>query len=97
MRAWLFLLGGMIVWTVQFFSLYTIASVFGSSSFARILTVLITLVCLVADAALLMLAMRSIRGGGKDRAGRWIASLAALTAAISFIAVVWQGLPALLA
>ena len=96
MRTWLFLLGGMIVWTVQFFSLYAVASVFGSSALARLLTVLITLPCLAIDAGLLIRAMRVARGAGKDEVSRWIASLAGLTAAVSFVAVFWQGLPALL-
>lgn len=97
MRAWAFMLGGLIVWTVHFFSIYIVASIFLTSDVARILTVLITLACLAADGVLLTSALRLLRGGGTDEAGRWNISLAALAAAISLVAVAWQGLPALLA
>lgn len=97
MRAWAFLLGGMIVWTVHFFSLYIVASIFLTSTLARILVGLITLACLAADGVLLARALRASRGELADEAGRWNVSLAALAAAISLVAVAWQGLPALLA
>lgn len=94
MRAWAFMLGGMIVWTVHFFSLYIVASIFLTTPLSRMLTGLITLTCFAANGALLARALRSPNG---DEANRWINSLAALTAAISLVAVAWQGLPALLA
>ena len=97
MRAWAFMLGGMVVWTVQFFALYIVASIFLTSTISRVLAVLITLACLAADGALLARAMRLLRGGSVDEPARWRASLAALIAAISLVAVTWQGLPALLA
>jgi hypothetical protein len=95
MRAWAIMLGGLIVWTVHFFSLYVIASVFLTTTTARILTLLATLACLVAAAMILVAALRAHRGTD-DPVSRWIASLAALGAAIALVAVVWQGLPALL-
>lgn len=97
MRAWAFMLGGMIVWTVHFFALYIVASVFLTSTISRVLTGLITLACLAAAALLLVRATRANRGGGKDAFARWQAYLAALTAALALVAVVWQGLPAFLA
>ncbi|RHW16445.1 hypothetical protein D1610_15165 [Sphingomonas gilva] len=95
MRAWLLLLGGLIVWAVHFFGLYIVASVFLTTDTARMLALLVTLACLIADAMLLAAAMRANRAAD-DGTRRWIASLAALGAAISLVAVIWQGLPALL-
>lgn len=95
MRAWLFLVGGMIVWAAQFFTLYAIASVLGSSGVARVLTGVATLAALAADAVLLRGALAARHDD--DPVRRWHASFAALLAAISLVAVAWQGLPALLA
>ena len=97
MRVWAFMLGGMIVWTVHFFALYIVASIFLTTPLSRILTGLITLACLAADGVLLAWAARLLRGGGSDQFGRWQLRLAALMAAVSLVAVFWQGLPALLA
>jgi hypothetical protein len=58
------MLGGMIVWTAHFFSLYAVASILGSSMPARLLTVLITLPCLLADGALLTRALRAFGSNG---------------------------------
>jgi hypothetical protein len=91
------MLGGLIVWTVHFFSLYIIASIFLTTTPARILALAMTLACLGADGWLLSRALGKLRGDGADEAGRWNVSLAALAAAISLVAVAWQGLPALLA
>ena len=89
MRAWLIMLGGMIVWTAHFFALYALASVFGSGATARLGTALVTLACLAADLALLKLCLRLIRRD-RDLQG----SLGAFGAALSIVAVLWQGLPA---
>ena len=43
MRAWLFILGGLIVWTVHFFGLYVLASVFPDMAIARVLAGFLTL------------------------------------------------------
>ena len=96
MRAWAFMLGGMIVWAVHFFALYTIASVFLTTPTARFLTILVTLLCLAADGGLLALALKARRETG-DGPAHWAVTLAALMRAISLVAVLWQGLPALLA
>ena len=96
MRAWAFMLGGMIVWAVHFFALYIVASVFLTTPLARVLTLLVTLACLAADGALLWLALKARRETA-DSPARWAITLAALLAALSIVAVFWQGLPALLA
>jgi len=91
------MLGGLIVWTVHFFSIYIIASILLTSNVARILTLLVTLGCLTMDGVLLARALRHSRSASMDEFGRWNVSLAALAAAISMVAVAWQGLPAVLA
>ena len=96
MRTWALLLGGMIVWTVHFFTIYGIASIFLTSTLSRVLTLLVTAACLAADALLLWWAIRDLRGSGSDEFSRWLRRLAALIAASSLIAVLWQGLPAIL-
>lgn len=96
MRAWALFLGGLIVWAVHFFSIYAIASIFLTSTLSRVLTLAVTAICLAANAGLLWWAVRDLRRGGMDEFARWLRRLAALIAATSFLAVVWQGLPALL-
>lgn len=96
MRAWGFLLGGLIVWAVHFFSIYIVASIFLTSTLSRILTLVITLVCLAADGVLLRRAVGKLRAGGADEVTHWMRVVAALLVALSFIAVLWQGLPALI-
>ncbi|MDQ3143860.1 MAG: hypothetical protein M3Q57_03145 [Pseudomonadota bacterium] len=95
MRNWAFMLGGLIVWAVQFFALYIIASVFMTTTLSRVLTAIITIACLAADGWLLRHALAK-RAERADDIARWRATLAALAAALSLIAVAWQGLPALL-
>ena len=96
MRAWLFLLGGLIVWTIHFFGIYAVASILLDTLLSRALVLLLTMLCLGADAAILIRALPRSRGGAAEPA-RWTMKLAALGAALSAVAVLWQGLPALLA
>ena len=92
MRAWAWLLGGLIVWTVHFFAIYIVASVFLTTTIARALTLLVTLACLAADG---WLVARLRRQGGGDDFSEWLRTLALIGAGISAVAVLWQGLPAL--
>ena len=95
MRTWVFLLGGMLVWTVHFFGIYGLASIFLTTPLARILTGILTLACLAAVA---WLARRSWAAyqAEQDEVSGWVALLATLINAISFVAVLWQGFPAVL-
>src|SRR3546814_15926845 len=86
MRAWAFLLGGMIVWTVHFFMLYIIASIFLTSTLSRTLTLLVTLLCLAADGLLLARAARLKRDRQMHGVSSWMNSLATLFAALSLVA-----------
>ena len=100
MRAWLFMLAGLIVWAVHFMGVYAIASVAAvvgqaDGPLALWLIGVLTLFCATADALILAAAMRQGRRAA-DGLERLICSLAGLAAAISIVAVLWQGLPALI-
>src|SRR3546814_20572879 len=76
--------------------LYIIASIFLTSTLSRTLTLLVTLLCLAADGLLLARAARLKRDRQMYGVSSWMNSLATLFAALSLVAVFWQGLPALL-
>lgn len=95
MRAWAFLLAGMIVWTVHFFAIYIVASVFLTTTIARVLTVVITLLCLGAN-GWLALRLRKKPGSEADGLTEWMRTIALAGVALSALSVLWQGLPALL-
>ncbi|TFI57052.1 hypothetical protein E2493_16995 [Sphingomonas parva] len=95
MRSWAYLLGGLLVWTVHFFGLYTASSILLTSTTARVITALLTIVCLAIAGTL---AARGWAGRARapDEVVHWVHTIAALSGAIAFLAVLWQGLPALL-
>lgn len=96
MRTWRLLLGGMLVWAAHFFGAYAIASIFPARvAIARVLAAVLTAACL---AALVWLTRRSIAAGRceSDDFSRWVAWLATLLNALSFVAVLWQAFPILL-
>lgn len=92
MRQWAILLGGLVVWAAHFFAAYLAASLFPGSDSARWMTGAATLVALAADGAILLSALR-LPGGELEA---WIRRFGAIGAGLSFVAVLWQGLPALL-
>lgn len=94
MRGWLFLLQGPIVWTVHFFALFGIASIFLTTPLARVLTVLVTLLCLGASAILLV---RTVRSDMPTATEAWMRTVAICGLGLTVVAVVWQGLPAIFA
>lgn len=95
MRRWLFLMGGLVVWTVHFFGIYAIASILLDNMLSRALILLLTLLCLGANAFLLWWTLP--RSNGEDELSGWTMKLAASGAGLSSVAVLWQGLPALIA
>lgn len=95
MRAWSFLLGGMIVWAIHFFALYIVVSIFLTSMLTRVLVLAITLACLAAAGYILLRATKEW-SGSTDAPDKWGHGLAALFAALALVAVIWQGLPALM-
>lgn len=88
------MLGGLLVWAAHFFTLYAAASIFETSAAARLITAAATLAA-VAGNLLLFRAVR--RRASADPFADWARSLARLAIGVSMIAVLWQGLPALLA
>lgn len=95
MQAWALLLGGLLVWAAQFFALYGLASIAPGTQIARTGTVIVTVACAAADVLLLIYAARGA-GRASDGFDRWLMKLGIAGAALSLVAVLWQGLPALL-
>lgn len=95
MGKWAFFLGGLLVWAAHFFALYTISSVFLTTPLARILAGVATLLAIGGNVYLLLLAKGRV-ANRTDVLDGWMAGLAMLMAAISLLAVLWQGFPALL-
>ncbi|RAK52187.1 hypothetical protein [Phenylobacterium deserti] len=100
MRAWAFMLGGLIVWAIHFMGVYGIASiaeVAGRADAAGSLYTVtaLTVLCAGLDVALLLKAWRRGRRVTGDLAP-FQASIAGLGAGFSLLAVIWQGLPALI-
>lgn len=93
MRSWAYLLGGLLVWTVHFFALYIIASVFLTTPLARALTLFVTLGCLVAGALLFLRVLRSDTPTPMDI---WMRAVALCGIGLSAVGIVWQTLPALI-
>jgi hypothetical protein len=100
MRAWLLMLGGLLIWAVHFGGVYGIASVFDVISSAdaplsRLSAGALTLASLAANAALFVYVAGARKRRKGDAVADWVLSIGALNAAISFVAVLWQGLPAI--
>ena len=100
MRPWLLMFGGMIVWAIHFGGIYAIASVFDVISVAdafgsRLAIGALTLACLAADGALFVVTANRPNKHEGDVVLSWMVTVGALMAAISFVAVAWQGLPTL--
>lgn len=87
------MLGGLIIWTVHFFALYAIGSIFLTTTLARVLTILVSAACLAAAA---LLWRRARWTSGREEVGGWIRQIALLGIALSAVAVIWQALPAVL-
>ena len=104
MKRWLYLTGGLLIWTIHFAGVYAIASVFdviasADAPASRWTTAALTAACLIGAGALLAW---SIRGPAFLRADRdpelaafW-RTVGGLGAAFALVAIAWQGLPALI-
>ena len=100
MGRWLLLLAGLLVWFAHFLGVYGIASVADVVSDASAPAALwivgaFTGGCIAADLGIGVVALRRRASGGDDL-DRFIHGGAAFGAALSLVAVVWQGLPALI-
>ena len=91
---WL-VLAGLVVWTAHFFGLYLIASIWLAAPTARWAALAYTAVCLGADLWILRRTAAAIRHADEGPVDRWMLTIGFLGAALSTLAVVWQGLPAL--
>lgn len=96
MLKWSLLLGGLTIWAAHFFLLYGFASIFPGSQTARILTLVATVPALAANAFLLWTAAAGTLVGETDELDKWVLNVAAVGAGLSFIAVLWQALPAVI-
>lgn len=100
--SWLFLLGGMLIWIAHFSAVYAASSVgalYGdaNSGAVKLAVAALTLAAAIGDGALLFAAAGRaprLRREGDDLERFWNGA-AALGAFISFVAVLWQGLPVL--
>jgi len=95
MGRWLFLLEGLLVWAGHFFGVYIAASLFPGMALARWLVAGLTIAAVTAILFLEVRARRESRG--EDGLTGWIAGLSGLGRWLAGIAVLYQGLPALLA
>lgn len=86
MQTWAYLLGGLIVWAIQFFAVYAASSIFLTSTTTRVITALMTFACLTAAAAV---ATRGWAGQSRDAdpSERWVHTMACLSGATAFLAI----------
>lgn len=95
MRVWRHLLGGMLLWTAHFFAAYGIASVFPGTPLADVLVLIVTLLALAVAGLLFTAMLRGVRGES-DSLERWTYKGGAVGYALAGIAIVYQGLPAVI-
>jgi len=94
---WLWMTGGLVVWATHFSGLYALSSLADVVSRAddaawRLAGLAFSGVCALACVALLLTALRRRR----TDPGAFPTDIAALSAAMGVIAVVWQALPVLI-
>ena len=94
MRTWALLLGGLVIWTVHFFAVYIVASIWLTTPLARALTLALTIACVGAVGICFIRTQRREADTDMDR---WVHVVAMVGFGIAGVAILWQGLPALLA
>lgn len=97
MRAWLELLGGLLIWAVHFLGLYGLASLADITPPATRgpygpVTAIFTAACVLGAVVLAAWAWRKGRDG--EPIIRFRARLATMGAALAAVAMVWQSVPA---
>ena len=95
MGRWTLFLGGLLVWAAHFFLIYGIGSIFLTSPIARLVVAAATALAAAANITLILEARRRLKRE-QDGLERWMAALSLPMAALSLVAVLWQGFPALL-
>jgi hypothetical protein len=97
MRAWAWILGGLIVWTIHFFGVYTLASLADVVATAdalgwRLASLAFSGLCVLAALVLLAMALRRLKAA-PETGPAFRDQLAAMGAGTAAIAIVWQALP----
>ena len=97
MRRWVWMLGGLIVWTVHFMGIYAIASAADVVSHAddptwRMIGLAFSGACLLAALAITGRAARRLRRTA-DPSTRFGDQLALLGGGVAAVAILWQALP----
>lgn len=96
MLAWRHILGGLLLWAGHFFAVYGIASVLPGTSLAALFILIATVLGLALAAWFLVQAVRA-RNSSSDKLQRWLHGLSGLGYALAALAIVYQGLPAIIA
>lgn len=91
MRRWLLILGGLIVWTAHFFVVYALGEFGGERTWWLVLLVTIPG---IAVCVWIWFAVARLRVDGPF--DRWTRTVGQGGAALSGLAVLWQGLPGLI-
>lgn len=97
MARWIWMLGGLIVWTVHFMGVYAIASLADVVSRAddpgwRMIGLAFSAVCLLAASVFTIAAFRRARQAAASAAG-FGDQLAVLGGGLAAVAIAWQALP----
>lgn len=100
MRLWILMLGGLVVWSLHFGGVYAIASIAAvldeaDALAARWIIGGFTVLCFAAAGGFGIAGLLRLRAAGDDPFHRFTGTVAALGGGVSAVAVVWQGLPAL--
>ncbi|MDY6923242.1 MAG: hypothetical protein SWI22_04690 [Pseudomonadota bacterium] len=102
MGRWIWMLGGLIVWTIHFMGVYAIASLADVVSRAddltwRMIGLGFSGVCLLAGLGLTVAAARRVRRAAAAEPPEGFGDqLALLGGGVSSVAIVWQALPTLI-
>lgn len=97
MGRWLWMLGGLIVWTIHFMGVYAIASLADVVSRAddltwRMIALAFSGACLLFALGLTVATIRPVRRAPDPSVG-FESQLAVLGGALASVAIVWQALP----
>ena len=95
MKAWLFLLGGLIIWAGHFLAAYALASVaeIAHPDHRQPLMLLFAGLTIVGVVATIVLALRALRPGANTAGGVFARRLSAAGSAIAAVAIIWQSAP----
>lgn len=88
MRTWLILTGGLLLWTIHFFALWTLSSLFEDQPAARIGFAIVTLLCLAGAASLIVVVRRGQRSGAIPP---WLAGAGLIGGACGLVSILFQG------